>query len=133
LSKESSAALKETEESNTYRVIIPSKNIQIENPDREQQEQKSTGMDNEISTSPAGYRYATPESNSRSSHHELENDANEIWYPADIDPEIPEEQNDLDKSEENPRNESEINTDKPKGHQSQKGKEPGEPHEFQVE
>ena len=73
---------------NAYRVTIPSKNIQTKNPDWEQQEQKPAGMDNELSTLPAGYRYATSESNSRSSYHELENNANEIWYPADIDPEI---------------------------------------------
>jgi hypothetical protein len=104
-------------------VTIPSKNIQIENPDREQQEQKLVGMDDESSTLPAGYRYATPESNSGSSHHEPENDADEIWYPTDINPEIPEEQNHPDKPEENPRKESETSADKPKGRQSQKGKE----------
>jgi hypothetical protein len=126
-SKEPLVGLKETEESNTYRVTIPSKNIQTENPDREQQEQKLVGMDDESSTLPAGYRYATPESNPGSSHHEPENDADEIWYPADIDPEIPEEQNDPDKPEENPRKEPEIGADKPKSSQSQKGKEPEEP------
>jgi hypothetical protein len=74
-----------------------------------------------------GHHYATPESIVEPEDEEPEDGGDEIWYPTDIDPENGNDQNDLEEPERKPEDEPETSTEKPKGHQSRKGKEPEQP------
>jgi hypothetical protein len=125
-SKEPSAAIREKEEE-TYRAVIRQTDQEKSQEQTEQNRNDTVDFEAEVSTEPAGHRYATPELIVEPENEETDDGGDEIWYPADIDPENGNDQNDQEEPERRSEDEPETSTEKPKGHQSRKGKETEKP------
>ena len=82
-------SVSQKEENNTYPVVVHQEEKEVQQ-DHIEQTQKPAVSKVETSAESAGHRYGTPESIDQFDERDLESEQ-ETWYPADIDPVVPEQ------------------------------------------